>query len=299
MREILKKADKISVCSNTQKHLSVGELALAGRLTSKSFGYDFVDVVYPGILPKNEPSAVDNRSRIRAKVNINPQDYVVLWCGGYNAWTDVETLFRGLEIAMKANPRIHFLSVGASTYSNSETQYDLFQKLIHNSEQKENFHLLDWQPWREIYGYYQASDIGVNIDALHYETIYGTRTRLLEMIGAGLPVITSLGSEISYMLHEKKAAVVFEPKNNMSLGNHLISLSQNAEIGNTVKCNAALFAVNELSFQATTKSLRDWIKHPAYAPDKNKGSRNNKENLEFFLRTATRKFLWNIWGLWK
>ena len=38
----------------------------------------------------------------------------MLWSGGYNLWTDVDTLFRGLEAAMARNPKVHFLSTGGA-----------------------------------------------------------------------------------------------------------------------------------------------------------------------------------------
>ena len=44
-----------------------------------------------------------------------PEDaFVVLWSGGYNVWSDIETLLQGLEKAMDEQPSIHFLSTGGA-----------------------------------------------------------------------------------------------------------------------------------------------------------------------------------------
>ncbi|NIN66592.1 MAG: glycosyltransferase, partial [Anaerolineae bacterium] len=84
---------------------------------------------------------------------------------------------------------------------------------------------LGWQPWSRIDAYYRESDVGINIDAYHYETVYGTRTRLLEMMGAGLPVVTSLGSELSYHLMDREAALTFEIGDWQRLSEHLLTLA--------------------------------------------------------------------------
>ncbi len=53
-------------------------------------------------------------------------DFVVLWSGGYNTWTDVDTLFAGLIKAMKEEPRLRFVSIGGAIPGRDEqTLYHL------------------------------------------------------------------------------------------------------------------------------------------------------------------------------
>ena len=174
MDHVLRKGDIFSGCGQAQCHMLVGELAMAGRLNQHTFGYEFTRVILPGSPPRAGQNSGARQGRpFLATQGIAEEDFVVLWCGGYNTWTDVETLFAGLTAAMQANLRLHYVSVGASTYSAPNNVYDQFAKLVAASPFAQRFHLLGWRPWSEMAAYYRESDVGINIDALHYETLFG------------------------------------------------------------------------------------------------------------------------------
>ena len=103
------------------------------------------------------------------KIGLDPKDFVILWCGGYNTWTDIDTLFGGMEWAMANDPNIKYLSVGASTYGTSHNNYERLLSMIQDSPHRNRFFMLGWRPWSELGDLYHESDVGVNIDALHYE----------------------------------------------------------------------------------------------------------------------------------
>ena len=151
LRRILRRGDVFSVCGQPQEHMLVGELAMAGRLNRKTFGYEFVRVVLPGSMRSSEGSGVSGNGDWRSDRRIAPEDFVVLWCGGYNTWTDVDTLFDGLAWVMQRNNRVHFVSVGASTYDRPGNMYERFLERINASPLKERFHMLGWRPWNEIF----------------------------------------------------------------------------------------------------------------------------------------------------
>ncbi len=298
MNSILKVGDVFSACGEPQKHMMVGELAMAGRLNSRTFGYQFTRVILPG-----SPSAIEpkppNRKNISVfrQENIADEAFVVLWCGGYNTWTDVETLFRGLTFAMSENPKIHYLSVGASTYEAPNNVYVHLLSLIEKSPFRDRFHMLGWRPWSEMSEYYQNSDVGINIDALHYETIYGTRTRLVEMMASGLPIVTTLGAELSYMLKKRNAALTFDIGDWATLGNHLTLLAGDSQACADLGTKAYEISQTELSFRSTTKALREWVQSSKCAPDKELRSTSEKlRNFEYQARSVMRQVMWHMRG---
>ncbi|MCB0107962.1 MAG: glycosyltransferase family 4 protein, partial [Caldilineaceae bacterium] len=266
LQRVLAKGDVFSGCGLPQQHMMVGELAMAGRLNHRTFGYPFVRTVPPGSPPS--PAVAIPRVEPRnllATQGIREEDFVVLWCGGYNTWTDVDTLFKALTVAMAENPALHYVSVGANTYEAPDNVYTRLLALIDKSPYRHRFHLLGWRPWSEIPTFYRESDVGINIDALHYETIYGTRTRLVEMIASGLPVITSLGAELSYLLRDRGAALTFEVGDWQSMGEQIGKLAQNNALREQMAHTAHEFANTVLSFAATTKAVREWVRQPAPA----------------------------------
>lgn len=298
MRRVLKKGDAFSVCGTPQAHMLVGELAMAGRLNSTSFSYEFTNVVLPGAPPnENEENLEATTTSYLSDRSIPDDAFVVLWCGGYNAWTDVQTLYKGLEWAMQHRPEIHYVSVGANTYGGTQNVYEQLLGMIAKSPYRERFHMLGWRPWAEVAGYYRESNVGFNIDGLHYETIFGTRTRLVEMLGAGLPVITSLGCELSDLIGKYGAGLTFESGDWQGMGEQILALANDKMLYERMVETATDYAANTLSFANTTASVRAWVKEPTLAPDHSANiSHPWSERLEFKMRSIVRQLVWQIRG---
>jgi glycosyltransferase involved in cell wall biosynthesis len=299
LRQVLQSGDVFSVCSTPQKHALVGELAMTGRLNHQTFGYDFVRAVLPGSPPPGSDRLRHNEGRpLLSRSGAAADDFVVLWCGGYNTWTDVETLFAGLEWAMAREPRIRFVSVGGSTYCAGDDVYNRFLEKIEKSSFRDRFCMLGWRPWAEIAVYYAESDLGLNIDSIHYETIYGTRTRLVEMLAAGLPTLTTLGTELSHILQENGSTLGFEPGDWRQLGEAIISLSKDPATLQTMSQSALTTANGLLSFSNTTFPLHQWVHNPRHAPDRVKrGAKEKIHDLDCQGHALVRQVLWEVAGL--
>jgi glycosyltransferase involved in cell wall biosynthesis len=284
----------------------VGELAMVGRLNRHTFGYEFTRAILPGSPPTARATAAEigydptgprAPRKLLAEHGVGDDHFVVLWCGGYNTWTDVETLFAGLEAAMRENPRLHYVSVGANTYNAPDNVYTRFAAMAEASAHRARYHLLGWRPWSEMTTYYRESDVGINIDALHYETIFGTRTRLVEMIAWGLPVVTSLGPELGYLLRDSGAALTFEVGDGAQLGQNLSTMAADGERTRRMAGAAFRYAQEELSFAATTQPLRAWVAAPLAAPDKQPvGAVERMRSAEHRARKTLRQVLWHVKG---
>jgi glycosyltransferase involved in cell wall biosynthesis len=297
MKQVLHAGDVFSVCGEHQKHMLTGELAMAGRLNSRSFGYEFARVVLPGAPPvqaRIDGQAV--RAATRDWLGLKPDDFAVLWCGGYNTWTDVDTLFGGIEGAMARNVRIHYVSVGASTYEAPDNAYQRLLRMIERSPYAARWHMLGWQPWSEIPRYYQSCEIGLNIDAMHYETLYGTRTRLVEMIAEGLPVLTTEGTELSGLLRDWGAGVTFPVGRSIRLQECLLELARDANHVVQMSRTAKRAARVELSFERTTAPLCAWVQNPNPAPDRERRSGSVPLAAGHRLRALARHVAWQMTG---
>lgn len=294
MERLLARGDVFSTCGLPQKHMLVGELAMAGRLNARSFGYEFVRPVYPGALPLNRSQTIGSQVS-PSGFSVPPDAFVVLWCGGYNSWTDVDTLFLGLEAAMDVNHRLHFVSVGASTYMSENTVYDRFVALCKQSRHADRLHLLGWRPWEDIPDFYRMSHVGISIDALHYETIFGTRTRLLEMLAYGLPVISSQGCELSYLIQQKGVGYRFANGDPTALADAILRLGGNPMLLETMRTTALQLTQEEWSFRQTTADVRYWATRPTRAPDNQPPATQARvQRARFRLRTLARMLLWQF-----
>lgn len=296
LRQVLRVGDVISTSGDPQTDMTVGEIAMTGRLTARTFGYRFVRSIPPGCPPIPARDGNETRQALRTSLGLEPDDFVVLWCGGYNTWTDVTTLFAGLERAMASHPRLHFVSVGAATYTARDDVYAQLQASVAASACRDRFHLLGWRPWKEMADFYRLSDVGISIDSLHYETLYGTRTRLVEMIAHGLPVITTRGCELSRVLAATGAGAGFEIGDVAGLASAL-SLALSPGVVEQMRSAAAELATGRLSFGETTRELRRWVAAPEPAPDKAPQSwRLRVRSTEYAVRAWVRFLLWQKTG---
>ena len=134
-REVLRKADRFSVTSERQRMALIGELGVMGRMN----GYTFEEQLVTQI-----PIAWDPSTPYLFNSRLKEDPFIVFFSGGYNLWCDVETLFQGLEIAMRKNPLIRFLSTGGAIEGHDDKTYPKFQQLISNSLHKDRYDLKGW-----------------------------------------------------------------------------------------------------------------------------------------------------------
>ncbi|MCP4362263.1 MAG: glycosyltransferase family 4 protein [Chloroflexi bacterium] len=292
---VLKGGDVYSTCGTPQKYALVGQLGMASRLNRQTLGYEFVHAVLPGASTK---VSLHRQGQPLRGTLVPENSFIVLWCGGYNVWADIETLFQALTQAMELDPRIVFVSVGAGVKFAQNDTYEHFLTKIKASSFRDRFYMLGWRPASEVPDYYRQADVGINLDALHYETVLGTRTRLVEMMSYGLPVITSLGCELSHIIQTRSLGLTFPIGDGEMLSAHIVTLANNPELRKGVADKSQLFVSQELSFSETTRAFQEWIRQPYHAPDRlRKKTSFDLRDAEYFLRSKARRLLWRLWAL--
>jgi len=194
---ILRRADRISVVSNMQRAAIWGELAQKKRLVKETFEYEFISLVTNATVWL--PGEYDLRQR---KTNllkkIDNDVFNIFWLGGYNTWVDEKVLFEALEIVMKVQPDIKYVSTGGEIAGLDNKTFSNFLALVEKSEFKDRFTFLGWIDSEDIPSVYNKMSIGINVDRTCVETFTGARNRINEMLKFGLPVLTTIGSDISW-----------------------------------------------------------------------------------------------------
>jgi glycosyltransferase involved in cell wall biosynthesis len=259
----LRRADVFSAVSLPQKHALIGELGLAGRLNKHTLSYDFVRVM-PICL--DETPCAFRKGLLRDTV-AGKDDFVIFWSGGYNTWTDVDTLFDGLVMAMERNARIKFISSGGGIESHDDLTFSRFLRKIRGSRFADRFVFLGWLPTAEVPSCYLESDVGINIDKFSYEALLGARNRLNEMIKAGLPILTTKISEISALVEDQRLGLTFPIGDAGGLAEAILSLADHPDRLREIKERLAAFPLEELSYKKILRPLQEWARQPRPAPD--------------------------------
>jgi glycosyltransferase involved in cell wall biosynthesis len=274
-RVALRRADRFSAVSYKQMLAVIGELGAVGRLNRYTFSHQFVSVVpnaaYEEFL---DPASYPYERSYRGKEF--PEDaFAVLWSGGFNTWTDTKTLAAALSLAMEQNPHICFVATGAAIPGHDELTYESFTAEMSKTGFLDKCHMLGWVEAKELFSLHRECDIGINVDSLNYETIFGARNRLTNMMAAGLPVLTTLGTELSELIREQRLGYVVGLEDVAEFSNALLHGASNPNNLRQFSQRAKRYVIENFGYAATTKGLLKWVEEPTRAPDNDEKVRRN------------------------
>lgn len=266
-RRICLRADKFSTVSEPQAIALIGELAATGRLNSYTFNYNFATSIPNAV---NELhfnfSPVNNKKMLRG-IKVPDNAFILLWSGGFNTWTDIDALSAIIESFLKYNKNRYFVSTGGMVDGHDEKTYLRFLNKIEQMENRDRCIIEGWIETEKMLHYYAESDLGINIDSENYETQFGARNRLTNMLASGLPVITTKGPEISSMIDRAGVGWAVPIGNTTTFILKLNALAEHPEQLKIISKKAKAWAAEEFSYQKTTQRLAKWLKNPSLSPD--------------------------------
>lgn len=186
------------LCANeAQKDLYTGMLLgldLGGRsltVTEEALRHKFL-VVPNGV----DPSPLPDRRRSRQRLGFSPEDVVLLWGGGVWDWLDPETVVKAVALASASVPSLRLVFLGLrrggshnpnATKGEQVWSYARDAGLLGGAVRINE----DWVGLDERGAYLAASDAGVMGQGDHLESRYSFRTRFMDCLWAGIPVLVT------------------------------------------------------------------------------------------------------------
>jgi hypothetical protein len=119
-----------------------------------------------------------------------------------------------------------------------------------------------WVATKEVPDYYFESDVGVNIDRSSYEMLIGCRYRILDMLRAGLPVITTLGTEISHVVMEERLGGTFSPAHAEGLRDAILTLARDESLRRRCALRARECVLKNRLVGKVMEPLQQWAREP-------------------------------------
>jgi glycosyltransferase involved in cell wall biosynthesis len=218
MIEPLRFADAVLCASERQRHLLIGLLTAIGRVNPRTYGEDptlgrLVPVV-PFGLPA-DPPRTEHRPLRGPGGPFAADDVVLYWGGGIYQWLDPLTLIEAMALVDDPNVKLFFAGIAhptpevpvmpmAQAARDAATDRGLIGTRVVFSDR--------WISYGERAAYLSDADIGVSVHRRHVETTFSFRTRLLDYLWAGLPILTSEGDSFAELVraHELGAVVPAE-----------------------------------------------------------------------------------------
>ncbi|WP_421740920.1 glycosyltransferase family 4 protein [Cellulomonas sp.] len=206
------RGDVFLCASDRQRDLWIGHLAAAGRLNPLTYDadpslHDLVRIVPFGISPEPPRRTVP---AIKGVVpGIAEDDLVVIWGGGVYNWFDPLTLVRAIDRvrATVPNVRLYFLGMRHPNPDVPEMQMARRLRALADELGLLGVHVFfneDWVPYERRADYLLESDIGVSCHYLHVETEFSFRTRILDYLWAGLPIVSTGGDAFAPLIEREE-----------------------------------------------------------------------------------------------
>ena len=203
--EQLARADFFLCASERQRDYWLGALSMANRINPFTYQRDpalrrLIDVVSFGV-PTDPPRPT--RGAIKDVVpGIGRDDVVVLWGGGIWNWFDPLTAIRAVHALRAQRPAVKLYFMGLHQANPQNPEMVMAQRALALARElgaldKQVFFRDGWVPYAERVNYLGDADIGISLHNEHVETRLAYRTRILDYLWAGLPVVATGGDVLS------------------------------------------------------------------------------------------------------
>ena len=274
LEEQLARGDFFVCASDKQRDLWLGFLAALGRINPRTYGDDptlrrLIDVV-PFGLPDHPP--VHSRAALRGVVpGIGADDEIVIWGGGLYDWFDPLTLIRAVDKVRVARPRVRlfFLGMRHPKPDIEESGMAVAARALADDLGLTGSHVFfndGWVAYDDRQNYLLEADIGVSLHFDHLETMYSFRTRMLDYLWAGLPVVATAGDGFAQIIAAEHIGTVVPGDDVDAVAGALVALLSDPEERARCRRRAAAVATR-FRWSVALAPLVSFCAAPHHAPD--------------------------------
>jgi glycosyltransferase involved in cell wall biosynthesis len=202
---------------------------------------------------------------------IGPDDDVVVWGGGLYEWFDAETVIRAVGLLAPQRPSLRLLflgtrhpvlgGAGADTVARAQAlahDLGLLDTVVH-------FHA-GWVPYGERDRWLSSAVVGVSAHRAHVETEFSFRTRIVDYLWCGLPVVATAGDELGDLISSHGAGQVVDEGDVDGFATALGTYLDNEERRSAAGAVARRLAEG-LSWDVVAAPLVEFCAAPRRAPD--------------------------------
>jgi glycosyltransferase involved in cell wall biosynthesis len=247
LNEQLVRGDFFLCASEEQRHLWLGQLAALGRLNALTYAHDsslraLIDVC-PFGLPIEPPTR--QRPAIKSVVpGIGSDDKVILWAGGVYNWFDPLTLVHAVDRIREAHEDVRLFFLGMKHPNPEVPEMAVAWQTRKLADElgltgKHVFFNDGWVAYDDRQNYLLDADVGVSTHFDHLETTFSFRTRILDYLWAGLPVVATSGDTFGRLVVAEGLGAAVEERDVEGLTAALCSMLYDSEAADLARANVA------------------------------------------------------------
>lgn len=208
----LRRGDFFLCASDEQRYFWLGQLAGMGRLNPQNYDRDdslrsLIDVVPFGLT-----DSVPRQTRPAMKgvvPGISFEDRVILWGGGIYNWFDPLSAIRAVDLLRRRHADVRLFFMGMQHPNPNVPEMIMASKARALADKlmltdRYVFFNGDWVDYSERHNYLLEADVGISTHFLHAETSLSFRTRILDYLWAGLPIVATEGDTFARLINSEK-----------------------------------------------------------------------------------------------
>jgi GT2 family glycosyltransferase/glycosyltransferase involved in cell wall biosynthesis len=261
--------------SERQRHFWLGQLAAVGRINAYTYSRDAelesLIAVVPFGIPSDPPvvTAPGARGTIPG---IGADDKLIVWGGGLYDWFDPETLIRAVAKVAAEHDDIRLLFMGVKHPNPAVPEMEAVRRTRALSDQlgltgRHVFFNESWVPYELRQNYLLEADAGVSTHFQHVETVFSFRTRILDYLWAGLPIISTEGDSFGDLVREEGLGAITRERDVEGLRAALERVLYDPEANAQARSNVARIR-ERFTWERVLEPLLEYCRDPQRAADK-------------------------------
>jgi glycosyltransferase involved in cell wall biosynthesis len=275
LNEQLARGDFFLCASERQRMFWLGQLAALGRISPETYlgdpDLERLIAVVPFGLPADPPR--HERDVLKGVLpGITSGDKLVLWSGGLYNWFDPKTLVHAVAQLSERRPNVRLFFQGTKHPHPDVPEMSI---VAETRELARELGLLDvsvffndsWVDYSDRQNYLLEADAGVSTHFSHVETTFSFRTRILDYLWAGLPMVVTDGDHFAELIGAERLGVVVDAEDATELALGLERVLFDEEFAAAARAN--IESVRERYFWATAlRPLVSFVAQPHPAADR-------------------------------
>ncbi|GAB3909691.1 glycosyltransferase [Kibdelosporangium lantanae] len=275
----LLRGDFFLCASDRQRHFWLGHLGAIGRLNPTLYDADpsvrSLLAVAPFGLSSKPPERTGPGPRELVD-GIRPTDRLAIWAGGIYNWFDPLTLLHAYARLRHTRPDAKLLFLGMRHPNPDVGEMDMASRtraLAHRLDLvgRNVFFNETWVPYEQRQNWLLDADCGVTTHFEHVETTFAFRTRVLDYLWTGLPIVTTDGDSFADLVAKERLGVVVPAEDPDALAAALERVLYDEDF--TKSCRERVQLVRErYTWDTVLAPLVEFCRNPRPAADRLTGT---------------------------
>jgi len=199
--------------SDKQRDLWLGFMAACNRINPATYRDDPEFKRLLSVVPFGLPDQPPQKSGpgLRALPGVGPDDRVVLWNGGVWDWLEPEPLIEAVALLGPAMPDLKLVFMGVKSPDAGLDESGALtrcRELVAARGLGGQVIFNDWVAYEQRADFLLEAQVGACLYPPGVETEYSFRTRLLDCLWAGLPILCSPGDALSRLVADDDLGAV-------------------------------------------------------------------------------------------